>query len=110
MQVTDTEGDNYLGGKNLDYAIVDEIIIPYIQNNYIIDEILEDDAKKQILRDAMKFYAEQAKNQLSFKDRCDIMSQLDEFGDDDEGNPIELDMVITRAQLEKVVTPIFRRL
>jgi molecular chaperone DnaK len=109
MQVTDTEGDNYLGGKNLDYAIVDEIIIPYIQNNYIIDEILEDDAKKQILRDAMKFYAEQAKNQLSFKDRCDIMSQLDEFGDDDEGNPIELDMVITRAQLEKVVTPIFQK-
>ena len=47
MQVTDTEGDNYLGGKNLDYAIVDEIIIPYIQNNYIIDEILEDDAKSR---------------------------------------------------------------
>ena len=28
MQVFDTEGDNYLGGKNLDYAIVDNIIIP----------------------------------------------------------------------------------
>jgi len=26
MKVVDTEGDNYLGGKNLDYAIVDEII------------------------------------------------------------------------------------
>ena len=24
MQVFDTEGDNYLGGKNLDYAIVDK--------------------------------------------------------------------------------------
>lgn len=109
MQVIDTEGDNYLGGKNLDYAIVDEIIIPYLKENYVIDDILDDETKKQILRDAMKFYAEQAKNQLSFKDKCDIMSQLDEFGDDDEGNPIELDMVVTRDQVEKVVTPIFQK-
>lgn len=109
MQVIDTEGDNYLGGKNLDYAVVDEIIIPYIQQNFVIDEILADDSKRQILRDAMKFYAEQAKNQLSFKDKCDIMSQLDEFGDDDEGTPIELDMVITKQQLEPVVAPIFQK-
>ena len=109
MQVTDTEGDNYLGGKNLDYAIVDEIIIPYIKENYVIDNIMEDDTKRQILRDAMKFYAEQAKNQLSFKDKCDIMSQLDEFGDDDEGTPIELDMVITKEQIEPVVAPIFQK-
>lgn len=109
MQVTDTEGDNYLGGKNLDYAIVDQLIIPYIQENCVIDDILADDAKRQILRDAMKFYAEQAKNQLSFKEKCDIMSQLDEFGDDDEGNPIELDMVITQSQIEPIVAPIFQK-
>lgn len=109
MQVTDTEGDNYLGGKNLDYAIVDDIIIPYIKENFVIDDIMEDDAKRQILRDAMKFYAEQAKNQLSFKDKCDIMSQLDEFGEDDEGTPIELDMVITKEQLEPVIAPIFQK-
>lgn len=100
MQVFDTEGDNYLGGKNLDYAIVDEIIIPYLQENYTIDNILADNTKKQILRDAMKFYAEQAKNQLSFKDKCDITSQLDEFGTDDDDNDIELDMIITQDQLE----------
>ena len=31
--VTDTEGDNYLGGKNLDYAIVDRILLPYMGHN-----------------------------------------------------------------------------
>lgn len=108
MQVIDTEGDNYLGGKNLDYAIVDEIIIPYIKQNFNVNDILENESKRQILRDAMKFYAEQAKNQLSFKDKCDIMSQLDEFGDDDEGTPIELDMIIAKQQLEPVVAPIFQ--
>lgn len=109
MQVKDTEGDNYLGGKNLDYAVVDEIIIPYLQENYAIDGILTDDTKKQILRDAMKFYAEQAKNQLSFKMQCDITSQLDEFGEDDEGIELELDMVITQQQIKEVVTPIFQK-
>ena len=109
MQVFDTAGNNYLGGKNLDYAIVDEIIIPYLKENYTIDNILADDTKKQILRDAMKFYAEQAKNQLSFKDKCDITSQLDEFGTDDDDNDIELDMIITREQLKAVVEPIFQK-
>lgn len=109
MQVFDTEGDNYLGGKDLDYAIVDKILIPYLQDNYCIDEILEDSDKKENLRDAIKFYAEQAKNQLSFKDKVDVTSQLDEFGEDDNGDPLELDLVIECSQLEAVVAPIFQK-
>jgi len=109
MQVKDTEGDNYLGGKNLDYAIVDEIIIPYLKENYAIDGIMANATKREILRDAVKYYAEQAKNQLSFKPSVDIMSQLDEFGEDGEGEPLELDMVITAEQMQQVLTPIFQK-
>lgn len=109
MQVKDTEGDNYLGGKNLDYAIVDSIIIPYLKENYSITNIMENETTRNILRDAMKFYAEQAKNQLSFKPQADITSQLDEFGEDDEGEEIELDMVITQEQLASVLTPVFQK-
>lgn len=109
MQVKDTEGDNYLGGKNLDYAIVDNIIIPYLKENYTIDGILADETTRNILRDAMKFYAEQAKNQLSFKQQADITSQLDEFGEDDEGEEIELDLVISDSELKAVLAPIFQK-
>ena len=42
MQVFDTAGDNYLGGKDLDAAIVESIIIPYLKDNYAIDGILAD--------------------------------------------------------------------
>ena len=45
MQVFDTEGDNYLGGKNLDYAIVDSIIIPYLQQRYDTAEAVQTAAK-----------------------------------------------------------------
>lgn len=109
MQVKDTEGDNYLGGKNLDYAVVDNIIIPYLQENFVIDEIMSNETTRNILRDAMKFYAEQAKNQLSFKSQADITSQLDEFGEDDEGNEIELDLVITQEQLRPVLAKVFQK-
>lgn len=109
MQVKDTEGDNYLGGKNLDYAVVDDIIIPYLQENFVIDEIMANDDTRNILRDAMKFYAEQAKNQLSFKAQTDITSQLDEFGEDDEGNEIELDLVVTQEQMKPVLAKVFQK-
>lgn len=109
MQVKDTEGDNYLGGKNLDYAVVDDIIIPYLRDNFVIDEIMANETTRNILRDAMKFYAEQAKNQLSFKEQADITSQLDEFGEDDEGTELELDLVITQSQLEPVLAKVFQK-
>ena len=109
MQVFDTEGDNFLGGKNLDYAIVDKIIIPYLTKNYSVDDILADKTKKEILRDAMKTYAEDAKNQLSFKEKEDVISNLGDLGEDDEGNEIELDLTITNEDLKPVFEPIFQK-
>ena len=109
MQVFDTEGDNYLGGKNLDYAIVDNIIIPYLQENYAIDSYLQDEEKKEVLRDAMKTYAEDAKNQLSFKDHEDIISNQGDLGEDEDGEEIELDLTLTQAQVFDVIRPYFQK-
>ena len=109
MQVFDTEGDNYLGGKNLDYAIVDEIIIPYLKENYSIDGFLTDEEKKQVLRDAMKTYAEDAKNQLSFKDHEDIISNLGDLGEDEDGEEIELDLTVTQSDVFDVMRPYFQK-
>lgn len=110
MIVKDTEGDNYLGGKNLDLAIVDEIILPYIQQNYAIDSILNDDKKKQILRNAMKFYAEEAKIKLSFNDSNNILSDLGDIqGEDDNGEEFELDITVTQSDMERALGPIFQK-
>lgn len=109
MQVFDTEGDNYLGGKNLDYAIVDNIIVPYLKQNYSIDNIWMDAEKKEVLRDAMKTYAEDAKNQLSFKDHEDVISNLGDFGEDEDGEEIELDLTLTQAQVFDVFRPYFQK-
>ena len=109
MQVFDTEGDNYLGGKNLDYAIVDHIIIPYLQKNFVLDETLENEEKKDVLRDAMKTFAEEAKNQLSFKDKYDILSNLGDLGEDEDGEEMELDLTVSQSEVFDVMRPFFQK-
>ncbi|MCD8452656.1 Hsp70 family protein [Tenacibaculum dicentrarchi] len=110
MKVVDTEGDNYLGGQNLDFAIVDEIILPYIDENFAIDSILEDDNKKQILRNAMKFYAEETKIKLSFNDTHNILSDLGDIpGEDDEGEEFELDITVTQEDITRALAPVFQK-
>lgn len=110
LSVKDTEGDNWLGGKNLDEAIIDQTIIPYLQSNYAIDSVLEDNDKKQILRTAVKFYAEETKNQMSFKDKYHILSNLGDLPFEDENDEeLEIDIEITQADMERVCCPIFQK-
>lgn len=109
MQVFDTAGDNYLGGKDLDAAIVENIIIPYLKENYSIDGILADKEKNAVLRDAMKTYAEDVKNQLSFKESEDILSNLGDLGEDEDGEEIELDITVTQQQVFDAMRPIFQK-
>ena len=109
MQVFDTAGDNYLGGKDLDAAIVENIIIPYLKENYSIDGILADKEKNAVLRDAMKTYAEDVKNQLSFKESEDILSNLGDLGEDEDGEEIELDLTVSQQQVFDAMRPVFQK-
>lgn len=107
--VQNTEGDNYLGGKNIDYAIIDEIFIPYLQKNFAIDEILADDLLRENFKNQFKFVAEEKKIELSTKDKVSILNEFDEYGQDDDGNDITLELEITREQLNEAQRVYFQR-
>lgn len=109
MKVVDTEGDNYLGGKNLDFAIVDQLILPDIQSRFSINNILSDDKRKTEFRNALKFFAEEIKNNLSFNASHNIYVDPGDCGEDDEGEEIDIDLTITQEELEQVLTPVFQR-
>lgn len=110
LSVKDTAGDNWLGGKNLDYAIVDEIIIPHLKDNYEIDFVIDDEAKLQLLRDAVKWRAEEAKIQMSFNETFSILSDLGDlpFEDENGEEPI-IDITVSQGELENVLAPIFQK-
>lgn len=108
MNVKDTEGDNYLGGKTLDMAIVDEIIIPHIQENFSINNILHNEDEKSKYREALKPFAEELKNELSFNSQFNLYKE-ERAGLDDDGEEIEIDLTVSQAQLEKAIAPIFQK-
>lgn len=110
MKVVDTDGDNYLGGKNLDYAIVDEILIPHLSQKFSIQSHLDDDRSRSIFRDGLKPFAEEAKNQLSFKDSYELYYEDTSLEwEDDEGEEIEIDLTVTKDSLQNVIAPIFQK-
>lgn len=109
QQVVDTEGDSYLGGKDIDYALVDSILFPYVKKEYKVDNILASKKKAAMLREALKTYAEAAKVQLSTTPSAEILSDLGELGSDDKGKEIELDLTITREMANPIMEPFFKK-
>lgn len=110
IKVIDTEGDNYFGAVNLDFAIVDKIILPYLQDNYSINSYLENDEKLQLLRRSLKHYAEDARKKMNQEETHWIASDLgDILGEDDEDEEFELDITVTQADISKAVSPVFQK-
>lgn len=108
MQAVDTAGNNRLGGKDIDNAIVEEIFIPYFKENFTIDRILSQKGAK--FRDMWKSKAEEAKIQLSFNKVYEVETDLGEnYGVDDNGEELSLAITVTQEQLERIAGPIFQK-
>lgn len=107
IQIFDTEGDNYLGGKNLDEAIVDKILMPALLSRFVIDTA--DTDRMALLTDALKVMAEKLKNFLSYKEQETIYFEEDEWGEDDDGEEIEFELTVTRRELEEVMRPVLQK-
>jgi molecular chaperone DnaK len=108
MKVIDTAGDNHLGGKNIDYELVDKILLPYVRKEYAINELEQDTLKKNILREALKSLAEEAKIQLTYKDKFEILTD-EPICFDDNLEAIEVDMELSLDLFEKTIRPIYQR-
>ena len=106
MKAVDTAGNNHLGGKDIDIAIVEQIIIPYLSREYDILEC----AKKDAFITMWKPKAEEAKIALSFQDTYALQTDLgDEYGCDDNGQDFELDLTISQDDIEPIAAPIFQK-
>ena len=107
ITVKDTEGDNLLGGKNLDDAIVNEILFPHICENFPIQSKVSDEVLTSLLKDALKRTAENVKIAFSNKDCTSYKAWHEELGEDDDGNEIILDLEIPFSSYEQAVGPWF---
>jgi molecular chaperone DnaK len=106
MKVIDTEGDNHLGGKNIDSAIVDELLIPALESIWDLQNTLSDAANKRLLQEALKRPAEEAKIALS--SRPSYSASLEDLLDD-SGDEMTEDIQISLKEYEDVCGPIFQK-
>jgi molecular chaperone DnaK len=104
MKVLDHEGDNFLGGADIDRMIVERFLIPKISENYVFSN-LEDDLKSASGKYNSKYYvllrrAEEAKILLSAKTSAEIV--VDGFEDED-GKDVDMEMTITRSEFNELI-------
>ena len=101
FEVKATNGDNHLGGDDIDEALVDHLAEEFKKENKI--DLREDNQALQRLKEA----AEKAKIELSSKQSTSINLPFITAG---EGGPKHLTKEISRSEFEKLIDPIIERL
>lgn len=82
-------------------------LIPELKQNFLLDAVLNNDFGRNLLRDALKKYAEETKIELSLKNIASVYA--DDFGKDAKNHELILNMKISLNQYETIVSPIFQR-
>ena len=101
FEVKATNGDTHLGGEDFDNKIVDYILEEFEKDNHI--DLRKDPAAMQRIKDE----AEKAKKELSSATEVEI--NLPYITADADG-PKHLELTLTRAKLEELVSPLLDRL
>jgi len=101
VEVLSTAGDTQLGGTDMDNAIIDWVVEEFKKKEGID---LRGDNKAMI---RIKDGSEKAKIELS----TTISTQINlPYITQKDGNPVHLDMELTRAKLEQLIEPTLKRL
>lgn len=102
LTVENSEGDNYFGGSDIDRMLFREIVVKkLVEAGYKVDEIFDENTSSgKSLARKIQLDCEACKIELSSKNS----SLLEIFDiDDDNGEPIEFECEITRAELEALI-------
>ncbi len=101
FEVKSTNGDNHLGGDDIDELIIDFLAEDFKKSNGI--DLRNDRTSYQRLKEA----AEKAKIELSSKVKTAISLP---FITADSAGPRHLNIELTRAKFEQIIQPIIKRL
>jgi len=103
LSVLGHNGDNFLGGKNIDWDIVENIIMPKLLEKYKLANFTRKNQKYRHIFSKLKYGAESAKIELSQYKKTTI--EIDDIGKDDSGKEISLSVDLSRIELEKIIKP-----
>ncbi|WP_420462490.1 Hsp70 family protein [Candidatus Palauibacter sp.] len=108
ITVKDTEGDNHLGGRDLDLAVVDGLIIPALDEEHDLSSYRAAPELWRYLRNRLKPLAEEININLSFWDHYTVLIDVGGIVLKD-GTEIDLDLEVMGDRIKPFVEPIFQR-
>ncbi|MFC8798483.1 Hsp70 family protein [Promicromonospora sp. NPDC057138] len=100
--VVNHAGDNSLGGKRIDWAIVEDILLPELQEEHGLSDVTADDPRYRGVLAQLKGLAETAKIELSQQETVEIEAEIKIAA----GREIDFTCVLTRDDLEEVAWPL----
>jgi len=110
LSVLTQNGDNFLGGKDIDNALVDNIIMPQIEKKYpSIREINKSKREYRAIFARLKYAAEKAKVELSQLQKTCIDIDVTDKSLPTDDNSIYVNFEISRKDLETLVDPIVEK-
>jgi molecular chaperone DnaK len=106
LRVVDHAGDNFLGGKDFDHTVVDWVLRE-IGQRFRVPELSRDNPKAARALARLKAVCEQARVELSRASAAELA--MAGLCDDADGNPVDVDLTLTRAELEACIEPLLLR-
>jgi len=107
LSVLGHSGDNFLGGKNVDWEIVDQLLAPKIRQAFAVAGFDRNDVGNGGRFSRLKHLAERAKIELSFYETTNV--EIDDFGEDDLGRPIAMTIQLEASAVQTLMKPLVDR-
>ncbi len=104
IAVLDHEGDNFLGGKDLDWLLVERLLIPRLSEQYSVETFARSRPERRAAMAILKTRAEELKVALSASEDATVTIESGRVALlDDVGEEISLDILVTRAEYETAI-------
>lgn len=99
-------GNNFLGGSDIDWAILEKVIAPLLSKEFDLPDFTRANARWENEIRVLKHAVEKAKVELTTKEQTTLDVQFrDESGNDIDGDEI----TITRAEVVRIAEPIINQ-
>jgi molecular chaperone DnaK len=107
FQVVNHGGDNHLGGKLLDWEIVDQLLVPAVLRDRQLADFRRGNPRWIAAFAKLKLAAEEAKIQVSRDDATEII--IDFLCQDERGDAVRFEYELQRADVERIAEPFIVR-
>lgn len=104
IQVVNHAGDNFLGGRDIDWDIVEKVFVPVLARQQRLTRFERGNDKWTAAFAKLKHFAEQAKIDVS-RTREPQAVWIENVCQDDSGNPFDFEFQLTPEALQEVLTP-----